>query len=283
MAMLPTASGQSMTGQISGVVLDPPTAVVPGATVTLTNALTGQERQVTSGSQGEFVFVQLLAGEYIVRVNSPGFKVYEQTGLNLSSNEKLVARGVILELGTTSETVEVSAEAGRVETQSSERVGSITTTQIQEIAVSPDRNFMSLLKVVPGVTDTGRGATVLGGRSGQTIVTLDGIVDNDTGVQNTGAGWVQPNIDAISEMKVMLTNYTAEYGVRSGGTINALTTSSATKCLTRTRGTIIETIGLRAGTGMITSAPRLAVRLSFPAATSTRAVISCSSSCRWNG
>ena len=101
MAMLPTASGQSMTVQISGIVLDPQAAVIPGATVTLTNVTTGQERQVTSGSQGEFVFTQLLAGNYMIRVNAPGFKVYEQRGLNLSSNENLVARGVKLEIGAT--------------------------------------------------------------------------------------------------------------------------------------------------------------------------------------
>jgi hypothetical protein len=61
---------------------------------------------------------------------------------------------------------------------------------------------------------------VLGGRSGQTVVTLDGVADVDTTQNASTSGYVNPNVDAISEMKVMLTNYTAEYGIRSGGTIN---------------------------------------------------------------
>src|SRR5437763_1528951 len=82
--MLPTASGQSMTGQISGTVQDPQSAVIPGATVTLTSELTGQERQMVSGSQGEFLFTQLLPGTYAVRVNASGFKVFEQKSIKLS-------------------------------------------------------------------------------------------------------------------------------------------------------------------------------------------------------
>jgi hypothetical protein len=231
-AILPTASGQSMTGQISGTVLDPQSAVIPGATVTLTNALTGQTREVKSGTQGEFIFTQLLAGTYEVNVNAPGFKVYQQKNIKLSANESIALRQVQLEIGTTSETVEVSASVARVETQSSERTGLISTTQVAELAASANRNFISLLKVIPGVyIPPDQGVTnvggppgnqyeIMGGRSGQTVVTLDGVVDADTTMNASTSGYVNPNVDAISEMKVMLTNYTAEYGVRSGGTIN---------------------------------------------------------------
>jgi len=229
---LPTANGQSMTGQISGTVLDPQSAVVPGATVTLTNSLTGQTREAKSGTQGEFIFTQLLAGTYDVGVSSPGFKVYQQKNIRLSANEAVALRQVQLEIGTTSETVEVSASVTHVETQSSERTGLISTTQVAELAASPNRNFISLLKVIPGVyVPPDQGVTnvggppgmqyqVLGGRSGQTVVTLDGVIDADTTMNASTSGYVNPNVDAISEMKVMLTNYTAEYGVRSGGTIN---------------------------------------------------------------
>jgi hypothetical protein len=145
LAMLPTASGQSMTGQISGTVIDPQSAVIPGATVTLTNALTGQTREVESGAQGAFVFTQLLAGTYDVSVSASGFKVYEQKGIKLSANEKVALSGVQLQIGTTAETVEVTADVARVETQSSERTGLISTTQVQELAASPNRNFITLL------------------------------------------------------------------------------------------------------------------------------------------
>jgi hypothetical protein len=229
-AMLPTASGQSVTGRISGTVLDPQSAVIPGAAVTMTNAVTGQTREVKSGSQGEFVFTNLLAGTYEVSVTSPGFKVYQQKDIKLSTNETMALRNVQLEIGTTAETVEVTANAARVETQSSERTALISTTQVSELAISPDRDFISMLRVLPGVLTTamqdpsrppiGGQLNINGGKSGQAMVTLDGIADHSTESTWSGQGMVNPNIDAISEVKVMLSNYTAEYGIRSGGTIN---------------------------------------------------------------
>jgi len=219
MGMLPTASGQTMTGRVGGTVTDPQSAVVPGATVEVVNELTEQTRQVVSGGQGEFVFTNVLAGTYSVRVNAAGFKAYEQKGIQVSANEALALRTIQLELGTTSETVEVTADVARVETQSSERTALITTTQVDNLGISPNRDYLSMLKLIPGVTGGDRGSTILGGQAGQAIVSLDGIVTSDTGVQSTG-GWINPTVDAISEMKVMLTNYTADYGARAGGTIN---------------------------------------------------------------
>jgi hypothetical protein len=230
MAMLSTASGQTTTGRISGTVLDPQSAVVPGAAVTLTNTLTGQTREVKAGSQGEFVFTQLFAGTYQVSVSAPGFKVYQQKDIKLSTNEAVALRNVQLEIGTTSETIEVEAAAAHVETQNSERTALISTTQVSELAISPDRSYIKMLRMIPGtlVKDmqgadlypVGGQITINGGKSGQAIVTLDGITDTTTESTWSGQGMVNPNPDAINEVKVMLTNYTAEYGVRSGGTIN---------------------------------------------------------------
>jgi hypothetical protein len=235
LAMLPTAGAQSMTGQISGTVIDPQSAVVPGAVVTMTNSLTGQTREMKAGSQGEFNFTQLLAGTYEVSVSAPGFKVYQQKEIRLSANEKIALRQVQLEIGTTAETVEVSASVAHVETQNSERTALISSTQVAELAASADRKFINLLKVIPGVylntsgpsgppgapeTPPGGLYEVNGGKSGQTIVTLDGISDADTTMNWNSSGYTNPNVDAINEMKVMLTNYTAEYGIRAGGTIN---------------------------------------------------------------
>jgi hypothetical protein len=229
-AMLPTASGQSTTGRISGTVLDPQSAVVPEATVTLTNTLTGQTREVTAGSQGEFVFTQLFAGTYEVSVTAPGFKVYQQKDIKLSANEAVALRNVQLEIGTTAETVEVTAAAARVETQSSERTALISTTQVSELSISPDRSYIKMLRLLPGVLvqdmqgadlyPIGGQMQINGGKSGQAMVTLDGITDTSTESTWSGQGMINPNIEAISEVKVMLTNYTAEYGIRSGGTIN---------------------------------------------------------------
>jgi len=228
-AMLPTASGQSTTGRISGTVLDPQSAVVPEATVTLTNSLTGQTREMSAGSQGEFVFTQLFAGTYEISVTAPGFKVYQQKDIQLSANEAVALRNVQLEIGTTTETVEVTAEAAHVETQSSERTALISTTQVEDLAIAPDRSYIYMLRLLPGVIvhqsqgdlpTIGGQMEVNGGKAGQVMVTLDGITDSSTESTWSSQGQINPNIDAINEVKVMLSNYTAEYGVRAGGTVN---------------------------------------------------------------
>src|SRR5437867_13390488 len=105
LAALMTASlrGQGLTGQISGSVQDSTGAAVVGAEVILTNQGTGATRQVTSDQSGNFLFAQLLAGNYVLTISSSGFKKHEEKDLVLSSSERAVVRPITLELRAISE------------------------------------------------------------------------------------------------------------------------------------------------------------------------------------
>lgn len=214
--------GQTVTGQISGAVVDSTGATVSGAAVTLSNDLTRQTRTVTTGASGEFIFTELIPGAWSIHIAKQGFKAYEQSAIQVSASERVALHQVQLEVGEVTSTIEVTAQSTRVQTDSSERSGLITTTQVENTP-SLNRNFLSQFSLLPGVVDTsaatGGGSPVVnGGRDGQAVVTLDGIVATDNGVQSTAPTFT-PNQDAIGEMRALLSNYQAEYGVRAGGTI----------------------------------------------------------------
>jgi hypothetical protein len=221
--------GQGLTGQINGVVQDPTGNVVPGAKVTLSNIATNLQRESATDSLGSFLFTQLLPGRYRLAVNASGFKGYLQDDIELTSTERVTLRTITLDLGSLSETITVQGEAARLQTQSAERQGLLNTRQMQELSVK-GRDYLGLLKTIPGVIDTANrqapgwnnlgGISINGNRAGTINLTLDGISSLDTG--SMGGPYLAPSIDAVGEVKVLLTNYQAEYGRSSGGTINTV-------------------------------------------------------------
>jgi hypothetical protein len=220
---------QGLTGQISGVVTDPSGAAVPSAKITITNEETARVVTINSDSEGNFVAPQLLSGTYTLVAEANGFKRFEQKGIVLTANDKLAVRRVILEVGDVSQTVTVTAEAALVKTESAERAGLIDEQQIQNTPLK-GRDYMGLVKLLPGVVDTANreapgwnnlgGVSINGSRGGTINLTLDGVSSLDTGSQL--GPYLAPGLDAIGEVKVLLTNYQAEYGRSSGGTINVV-------------------------------------------------------------
>ncbi|PYV12194.1 MAG: hypothetical protein DMG07_17590, partial [Acidobacteria bacterium] len=89
LGMLTAADAQTVSGQISGRVVDPQAAVVAGATVRLTSDLTQQVREFITDSSGGFIFASLVPGNYSVRVENPGFRAYDQTGIHVSAQERV--------------------------------------------------------------------------------------------------------------------------------------------------------------------------------------------------
>lgn len=139
---------QGLTGQISGTVQDPSGNVVPRATVELANTGTAQTREVTTDDVGNFVFTQLLPGTYKLKVSAAGFKSYEQQDIVLTATERVVLRQIQLQLGEVTQTVTVQAEAARLQTQSAERAGLISTSQIKELSLK-GRDYMGLIRLLP--------------------------------------------------------------------------------------------------------------------------------------
>jgi hypothetical protein len=221
--------GQGLTGQISGLVKDANANIIPGAEVEVTNDETGLKRNTVTGDDGSFVVTQLLPGTYSFVVKKSGFRSYRQENIVLTANERVAIRDVTLSVGDLTQTVTVTAEAARVQTESAERAGLIDEQQIQSIALK-GRDYMGLVKLLPGVVDTANreapgwnnlvGISINGSRQGTINLTLDGVSSLDTGSQL--GPYLAPGLDAIGEVKVLLTNYQAEYGRSSGGTINVV-------------------------------------------------------------
>src|SRR6266852_5859943 len=223
---------QGLTGQISGSVNDSTGSAVVGAQVSLLNQGTGQTRQLMSDQSGGFLFAQLLAGSYTLMISAPGFKRYEEKDIILSSSERAAVRPITLELGALSESVAVTAEVAQLQTQSAERAGTLNSNQLMETP-QKGRHFLSLLSLMPGVINNNNFEAPAGGgigglrhngnRAGSLTVTSDGVPNVDTGNQQGPP--LLPALESIGEVKVLLTNFQAEYGRNYGGSITTVTKS----------------------------------------------------------
>ncbi len=229
-------AAQSVSGSISGVVVDQTDQVLPGATVTLIEEQTGASRAVPTSESGAFVFTAVQPGRYTVRIEMSGFSTVERKSVTLPANERLALGTIAMSVGGVSETITTTAQGAFVETGSSEGSALLTAKQIEMVAVR-GRDVMSLLRVLPGVA-YGADSEAPGGSFGTTTpniggirntwntVTVDGLVGNDLGSPQIFSGTI--NFDAIGEVKVQLNNYQAEHG-RNGGAMVSIVTKSGTR------------------------------------------------------
>jgi len=228
------ALAQVTSGTISGTVQDPTGAFVKDATVTIMNPANGLTRVIKTSDDGQFVAPNLLPGTYNITVEAPGFKKLESSGFVLSAADKLNAGTLTLAVGATQESVSVTADAGQVQLQASsgERSDLITGKQLNDVAMN-GRNVLDYLKLVPGASglfdghQSGTGGidayNINGTRANQHEFTIDGASNVDTG--NNGGTHVTINTDAIEEVKILTSNYQAEFGKAAGGQV-AITTKS---------------------------------------------------------
>ncbi len=237
LALRPTASAQSVTGQISGIVVDPAGAVVPGASVQLTHDLSQTVHRFTAESNGSFVFTGLVPGMYSLHVTQSGFKAADQKGITVAAQERVDLHEVHLEVGDVTSTVTVQADAVHVATDSSDRSMDMNLKQILDDPTR-GRNPVSLIMMLPGVQSlaqsydyrgwNGGGIPgVNGGQQGQIILNMDGAASQDSGNLNTG--YINPSVDSIGEVKLLIENYTAEYGGRTAGQLTLTTKSGTTQ------------------------------------------------------
>src|SRR5262245_14910808 len=147
------ALGQEITGNIVGTVTDQSGAVVAGATVTITNLDKNVVvRTATTEANGNYSAPLLPIGHYSVTVDANGFRRAVQRDIELNVNERLTIN-LSLQLGNTSEVVEVSANPLQVELQSAASTGLISGTQLRELSLN-NRNYAQFLTLIPGVSST---------------------------------------------------------------------------------------------------------------------------------
>jgi hypothetical protein len=233
MAFCPAAAWaqQAGTAGIYGTVLDPQGATIPGAQVTLTHVERNQTRTTGTNSEGNYVFPLLAPGNYQVRVEHPGFKTFQQTGIVLEVNDNRKIE-VAMQIGDISTHVQVEAAAATVETSSATIKNVVEGRRITELPLN-GRNVLELGLLVPGAVSTGSAVTggakspadnqqfsINGSRQDTTKFTLDG-GDNQDNLTNVNAPYPFP--DAVEEISVQTSNMTADVGKSSSGAINVVT------------------------------------------------------------
>lgn len=228
------AYAQNITGSMAGRVVDQQGASVPNATVTVTEPAKKITVSTKTNGEGDFYVAGLLPGNYTVSVEAAGFKKLDKPGTELNAQDKLALGNLVLEVGQVSESVEVSAQAALLQTESVERSEAIVGKQMQNIEVN-GRNPIDMAKLIPGVVSTANvsvggagglsGLYVNGNRGTMNQLTINGIGDIDTGAD--GSQNVTISIDSMAEFKVLTGQYQAEYGRNAGGQI-AMVTKSGT-------------------------------------------------------
>jgi hypothetical protein len=215
-------------GGISGTVLDASGAPIPGANVVVRNPSLGLTRDLITTNAGVFAAPALTPEKgYQVTVNKPGFAPYEADELVVQVGE-VVNLNVKLAVGSTSQRVDVSAEAVTVDDVKTETSQVVGNTSIDNLPIN-GRRVDSFVLLTPGVTnDADFGLVTFRGIAGGNTFLTDG-VDTTNQFYNENAGRTrlgsQLSQDAVQEFQVLTSNYSAEYGRAMGGVVNTITKS----------------------------------------------------------
>jgi hypothetical protein len=187
--LLHDASAQTTGGSIEGTVVDSQNALVPDVSVIARNEGQGTLNHAKTDGQGHFVFPLLLPGNYSIGVEAPGFKSFQRTGIVLNANSVLTVDQIRLEVGGSSQTVQVQSQKQELDADTAARGDSIIGEQIQNIQVN-GQSPLYFLGLTPGVAPTTGNAensqqynccTVNGGTGNQIHVTVNGGLNEDTG------------------------------------------------------------------------------------------------------
>jgi hypothetical protein len=226
------ALAQNVSSSLRATVIDSSSAAVPGAECSLTNQATEAVLTVKSDSQGSCVFNIIPAGTYTFGAQSKGFKAMAVKDIIVDAGATRTLGNLTLEVGAMTETVQVTGEVSQINLATAEKSGTISMTQLQNVAVR-GRDMFSYMITIPGIVDNMsqgrettspdslRGTFINGSRENAKNYAVDGITNLDTGSNNTLQ--FEPNMDSIAEVKVLTSNFQAEYGRNGGGVITVIT------------------------------------------------------------
>jgi hypothetical protein len=213
-----SALAQVTTGNVTGRVVDSSGGVIPGAVVTLVSEVHGNRlAPVKTNNSGDYTFPDITPDTYTVEVTAPAFKTTRETGIQVTGGDRVGVPLITLQVGGTSETVSVTAEATLVQTQSGERSYAIEQTQVEDLPIGHS-NFANAVAFAPGMDGTSR----LGAPTAENNFMMNGISAMDTG--NNGQ-MLSLNIESIGEVKVITQGYQAEFGRSAGAQVTAVTKS----------------------------------------------------------
>ena len=225
---------QQVSGRINGTVTDESGSLIAGADVKIVSEATGQTRDTKSAGDGAFEATNLQPGNYRVEVTQTGFKRLQQSRIELTANQSLSVGQLKLAVGDVATSMTVQAEAAQIQTSSGERSGIISSAEIRDLTVL-NRDFASLVALLPGVVDTpgtaevqgfsgGASFNVNGGRSNGNSITIDGGSTENT---NGGNGNNFVSLDSIATVRIVTSNYQPEFGRKPAASIMAVTKGGA--------------------------------------------------------
>lgn len=229
LALLPSfARGQEAT--IVGTVTDPSGGVIANVAITIVSEQTGSTRALSTNSVGQYVAPGMPIGTYDLSAQASGFRLVQSKGVVLNTNDR-VRVDFQMQLGTHTDTALVESTAVSVQADSGEQSSLISGTQMSELSTN-GRSIYTYAALTPGAASlmpsfeppTPIGAnnnlSFNGNRSAHNIYLLDGGENDDRGGAATST--IAPSVDAIAEMQTLTSNYSAEYGLSSAGTVSSV-------------------------------------------------------------
>src|SRR6266478_1043036 len=237
LTLAPVAHAQAglSTGRIEVIILDPNGSTVPAAKVSITSKATGAKLQAEMSPSGTYNSGPLVPGEYVVRVEAPGFKTAELPTTVQVGN--ITTSSVTLEVGSTTTVISVEGAAITLNTEQSTIQGVVTQQQIENLPIN-GRNFLDLAQLEPGVqiqdggnfdpTKKGFSSISFGGRFGRTArIEVDGLDISD---ETVGTTTENIPVNSIKEFQVSQSNLDLSTELTSSGTVN-ITTLSGTNAI----------------------------------------------------
>ena len=227
--LVPIATAQ-VSGSVSGTVLDASGLAIPDVKVNLASQATAFQRKATTGTDGSFTFNAIPPGTYMVTVEHTGFRKFERKDIELTASEQFAVGQIHLELGKVTDSVTVTEQSASVQTASGERSGVNSSSEVENLTII-NRDFAVLLTLQPGVVDSGTvdspgfsggsaSFNVAGGRTTQNSVTVDG-QPMESALMYTRNTYV--SMDSVSTVRILTSNYQAEYGRKPGAAVQAVT------------------------------------------------------------
>jgi len=227
------AFAQSTGGRILGRVADPSGAVLANVKVTLTNEATGVSRSVQTNSSGDYVFLEVVPGNYDVSFEQAGFKQSLRKSVTVEVNG-VVTLNQTMQIGEQKETVEVSSEAPLVDTTTTQLGAVVNDRAVSQLPLNA-RDTYQFLQLQPGVMSTvGSANSVVYGNDRAGAVSVNGgrgrsnnfsVNGGDANDQFVNLPTVQPSPDSIQEFRVLTNTFDAEYVRNSGSVVNVVTKS----------------------------------------------------------
>ncbi len=246
LALLPTLAIAQSDGRIVGSVRDSSNAFIPGATVTIRNVRTGDERLVVTDGKGKFAVTGLRPSTYTISAELDGFAKVEYSEINLAVGQELALDFEFRPAGV-QENVTVVATAPVLDVSSARVGANVTEREVQNLPVN-GRQMSQLMLQAPGSQNAGTGTwndvRFSGQANQQNVIKFDGvegsaIIDaspGNIGGQNASPFKLQASLENVQEFRVESSNYPAEFGTGTGGQVSVVTKSGANQI----RGSVFE-------------------------------------------